>query len=170
MSKRGSRKAINFAGKSWSVGRTSLKTKKKKTKTINKKKQKDKRHERNFKRICKKFDFEKSVENKDVYEKLLKQFIEIKGSKIAKRSFENIEYFKSFCERYKTEFNIQIYFKEHYNGLNFPKRFPEIKKAKSELIKRPKKGNNSNEFRNRNTFKDLVSEETLLKLKKNMKK
>jgi hypothetical protein len=169
MSKRGSRNAINFAGKNWSVGRKSLKSKKKKTKSINKQKERDKRRERNFNRICKKFDFEKTDENKIVYEKLLKKFIEIKGSKIAKRSFENIEYFKSFCAKYKTEFNIEIYFKEHYNSLNFPKRFPEIKKEKSELIKNPKRKINNHKAKNRNTFSNLVSEETLLKLKKVMK-
>ena len=99
MSKRGSRNALNFSGKSWSVGGKFSKSRLKKNKTDNKSKARDARRKAKFDLICEKFDFQiKNIENKQLYDKLLKQFIELKamkGSRVAKRSVENVEYLRS---------------------------------------------------------------------------
>ena len=169
MSKRGSRNALNFSGKSWSVGGKFSKSRLKKKKSDNKRKARDARRKAKFDLICEKFDFQiKKIEDKQLYDRLLKQFIELKamkGSRVANRSVENVEHFRSLCSQEKIEFNIKVYFDEKYNHLDFAKMHPELKPSKLTTTKNKRELNKKTIVKKNNSLSDLISEETLSKLK-----
>lgn len=170
MSKRGSRNATNFAGKNWTVG---AKYNRNKSKTSKHKEKKLELRKEQFNSICKKFDFNvKTVDDKILYEYLLKKFSQlraIKGSKIAKKSVNNVEHFKTYCEKKKEKFDIEIYFEKKFNSINFIKKFPELKFRENHTKKEPTKNKLKHKSPN-NTISEFVTPDLLTKLKKGMKK
>lgn len=185
MSKRGSRNAINFAGRNWSPGpRVRLKSNKVKKKTkksnITKlKKQRDKlktsrnvRRKEKFDLICQKFDFKiTDLESKQLYDLLLNNFLELramKGSKLANKSVKNVECFKEYCKVNKVNFSIKIYFEQKFNNVDFDKKYTNAQRLKKRKSKKFRQQSEKN-TRTQNMIKNLISDKVFLKLK-NIKK
>ncbi|MFD1615823.1 hypothetical protein [Gelatiniphilus marinus] len=170
MSKRGSRNATNFAGKNWTVGG---KYKGNKSKTSKHKEKKLKLRKEQFNLICAKFNFKvTTVHDKILYDSLLKKYSKLramKGSRIAKKSIENVEYFKTYCDKKKEKFDIETYFEKKFNHTNFIKKYPELK-FKENNIKREISKNKIKQKTANNTISEFISPNILSKLKKGMKK
>ena len=170
MSKRSSKNAINFAGKNWSVGR---KFRGKPSAKKNRNEKRDKRRKEIFDLICKKFDFKIStVDDKLLYDSLLNEFIELramKGSRTAKKSVENVDYFRAYCEKYKEKFDIQVYFNMKFNKIDFHKKFPNIILKRS-LEQEVRSSEPVRVKRTKNSLANLISDEMVTKLKSHFKK
>ena len=149
MSKRGSRNAINFAGKNWGHGR--IKSSK------NKRKRKKSLAEVQFTELCQKFDF-----NEQKYPrtkaKLESEFNTHKSRK-RKEILKKADLYKKYCKKNKIELNIveflldRIYNKKFY--------------LKTQTTDKKEKGKTKT---NGNRISDFLSNEIILKLKNLNKK
>lgn len=181
MSKRGSRNAINFAGRSWGLGqrvrlkKNEVKKNTKKSNFTKLKKQRDKldtsrnvRRKDKFDLICQKFDFKVTDdESKRLYDLLLNNFLELratKGSKLANKSLKNVEYFKEYCKINRVNFKINIYFEQKFNNIDFDKKYTNGLRQKKRKPKKLRQQSEKN-TRAQNVIKNLIPDKVILKLK-----
>lgn len=163
MSKRGSKNAIRFAGKNWSLGRKGLKTSK--SKIVKSKRKKLENQKLYFTKVCKSFALKRTLENEKLKEKIFDKYSQIYKRKLLKRSVKNVQYFKIYCEKFEKDFNLNNYITGNYHIIDFKENFPELitilktKKKNSKKVPKPIK-------KVQNTLENFLPEEILLKLKR----
>lgn len=131
-----------------------------------------------FDLICKKFNFKiTNLDDKVLYDTLFHKFSKLrttKGSKKAKKSVENVDFFKTYCDKYSQKFTLQNFFNNGYDRVNFIEKYPEIKfNTKYKKGKKPKKKNkqsNASLLNGKNQLADFIPEEVMLKLNPDFKK
>jgi len=126
MSKRGSTNAIRFAGKSYSFGKSKLKSavvkafskkKNKKIKKTNKQKQ--------FDEVCDKFNFKREG-NEKLFLKLFLEFKNIKKFRERIQVIENIKYFDLYSVENKIPFTIDNYISLKYYRTDYKSLYPNL--------------------------------------------
>ena len=149
MSKRGSRNAINFAGKNWGHGRIKSST--------SKRKRKKSLSEIQFTELCQKFGFDEQ-NNPRTKAQLESEFNSHKSRK-RKEILKNADLYKKYCAKNKIDFNIveflldKIYTKKFY-----------LKTQTTDIKEKEKAKTNGNRI------SDFLTKEIILKLKNLNKK
>jgi hypothetical protein len=168
MSKRSSTNAKNFAGISWGFG---IRSKKKSEKQEMKVKDRSARYEEQWDRMCKKFNFVLSPENKSEHDNLKLKFTE--NRKIKLKSLKNVACFKIYCQKNQKEFTLENYFNSGMNTFDFKKKLPEVYSESKRTKSKPVRNNRKKEtgvFRklsnSTNTVMNNLSDEIIKKLER----
>lgn len=128
MSKRGSRNAINFAGKNWTFREESaqgaIDHKQLRAKIRGQKK--DARLESRWIRLCEKFKYSLEHEQLDTSDNLKSRFYMIKGNTNNLKALQNVKSFRLYCKKYNEVFSLENYLVKQYYAVNYKKDFPDV--------------------------------------------
>lgn len=120
MSQRGSKLALNFSGKNWTLKpakKENIKVKSISDKSENKKLMKENR----WKSICEKFnvDPQSFTEEKEMFFKIGK------NTKML-QAMQKVKSYRLYCRKYNVKFSIENYFKNKMYEIDYKNEYPDV--------------------------------------------